>query len=239
MEKQIKSEGSKGYSIDLEQISINRYVEILKHQNLLPGRKVLLEEIDERFARFTELGVQNVLDLKGLLSSSKKLLVFTRQTGIPLDYLIVLKREIGSLEQKPVPLADFQGVNSQLITSLADHGIRTTKDLYDRFQENGILMVINDNPGIAEAQITEVICLSNLVRINGVGPAAARALYAAGYKNISEVAAANSEDLWERISLANSAGQYYSAKLGLKDMQFVIDFAHLLQSSNCLPPGNR
>lgn len=220
------------YSIDLEQISLKRYVEILKHQNLLPGRKILLEEIDVRFSRFADFGVQNVSDLKGHLSSSKKLQNFAQQTGIPQDYLIVLRREIGSLEQKPVPLADFQGVDPQLITALADNEIRTSKDIYDRFQENGVLTEINDIPEIGEAQITEVFRLSNLVRINGVGPAAARALYAAGFRNISEVAAANSEDLLERVSMANSTGHYYSAKLGLKDMQFVIDFAILLQSSN-------
>jgi len=38
-----------GYSVDLEGISILRYMEMLKKRNLLPGRKILLENIEENF----------------------------------------------------------------------------------------------------------------------------------------------------------------------------------------------
>ena len=74
----------------------------------------------------------------------------------------------------------------------------------------------------------ELFCLCDLVRINGVGPVAARAFYEAGYHSASEVAAAYAEDMLEKVSAVNETHHYYKAKLGIKDMQFCIDFALLL-----------
>jgi hypothetical protein len=34
-------EGSMGYSVDLSKMPVAQYVEILKNQNLLPGRRIL------------------------------------------------------------------------------------------------------------------------------------------------------------------------------------------------------
>ena len=74
----------------------------------------------------------------------------------------------------------------------------------------------------------ELFCLCDLVRINGVGPVAARAFYEAGYSSTSDVAIADAEDMLEKVSAVNKVHRYYKAKLGIKDMQFCIDFALLL-----------
>lgn len=70
--------------------------------------------------------------------------------------------------------------------------------------------------------------LSDLVRINGVGAAAARTMFQAGYTTIKDIASADAEELLEQISAVNENEQYYHARLGKKDMQFVIDSAALL-----------
>lgn len=40
------------YNLDLEKLSVKIYRSILKNQNLLPSRKILLQNIDENFAFF-------------------------------------------------------------------------------------------------------------------------------------------------------------------------------------------
>lgn len=74
----------------------------------------------------------------------------------------------------------------------------------------------------------ELFCLCDLVRINGVGPIAARAFHEAGYRSASDVAAADAAVMLEKVSAVNEAQHDYKAKLGLKDMLFCIDFALLL-----------
>jgi hypothetical protein len=41
-----------GYTLDLECLSIQEYKELLKQQNLLPSRKILLNNIDDNFLLF-------------------------------------------------------------------------------------------------------------------------------------------------------------------------------------------
>lgn len=202
-----------GYSLDLERLPVQEYKGLLKQQNLLPGRRILWQDIDKNFTLFESKDIKSVADLKKSLSTPKKIIDFATENGISEEYLVILKREIGSLNQKSVPLSEFPGINSLILEKLAESGLRTSKEYWDQKP---------DKPD-------EIFSLCDLVRINGVGPVAARAFYAAGYHSASEVAAAYAEDMLEKVSAVNEVHHYYRAKLGIKDMQFCIDFALLLE----------
>ncbi|WP_319379069.1 DUF4332 domain-containing protein [uncultured Methanocorpusculum sp.] len=217
------------YSIDLTGISLQSYQEILKKQNLLPSRRILLDDPEAHFQRMAEAGIGDLSALKKALSSPEKLSKFAAQTNISDDYLIILKRELGSLEQKPVPISDFPGLNRQTVLMLSENGIKTSKDVYTAFQNEVTEKSLLEISGISRNELEEVCCLSDLVRINGVGAAAARAMFEAGYKHITDIASADAEKLLGQLSAVNADGRYYHAKLGKKDMQFVIDFAVLLR----------
>ena len=200
------------YNLDLDRLSVQEYKDLLKQQNLLPGRRILWQDIDKNFALFESKGIKSVADLKKSLSTPKRITAFATESGLSEEYLVILRREIGSLEQKPVPLLEFPGINASLLEKLAESGLRTSKEYWDQ------------KPDISD----ELFCLCDLVRINGVGPVAARAFYEAGYHSASEVAAADAGYMLEKVSAVNEAHHYYKAKLGIKDMQFCIDFALLL-----------
>jgi hypothetical protein len=219
-----------GYAIDLKQMSLQEYREILKNQNLLPGRKSLLDELEERFREIADAGIGNLYELKNRLSTPRKLSALSAKTNIPEDYLVILKRELSSLDQKPIPISVFPGVSEQTVQRLLEHRIKTSKDLYNLFATAEEIEAISIKTGVGEIELAELYSLCNLVRINGVGAAAARTLYESGYKDIAEIAHATAGNLLNRISETNSVGHYYKAKLGLKDAQFVIDFARLLNN---------
>lgn len=200
------------YHLDLSAMSIDDYKELLKRQNLLPGRRLLWQELDHNFEVIGEQGIANLAQLKKHLSTPQRIESFAAATGISTDYLTILKREIGSLEQKPVPIACFPGVDGAIVSSLNSKGIKTSKDYF----ESGL------------SQTDELFCLCDLVRINGVGAIAAKAFYEAGYRSVAEVARADAAVMLARVSEVNEAKHYYKAKLGVKDMQFCIDFAALL-----------
>ncbi len=196
------------YSLSLERISLEGYKALLKAQNLLPGRRILWQDIDANFARIASQGVENVAQLEKELSSPAKLAAFAQKCGVDEAYLNILRREAGSFKQKPVPLADFPGMDRGRIQSLCEKGIRTSKDYWEKHGEQD-----------------ELYGLCDLVRINGVGPTAAKALYEAGYASFADVAKAGAAEMLRRISQVNEDRQYYKAVLTVKDMQFLIDFA--------------
>lgn len=199
------------YCIDTECLSVQNYKDILKKQNLLPGRRILLQNIDETFSLFENKGISTVLQLKKSLSSPQKIASFVAESSIPEEYLVILKREMGSLDQKPVAIESFPDIETSRLNKLKEVGIKNSKDYWEQNQ------TVND----------ELFCLCDLVRINGVGPLAAKVFYEAGYRSVSEVARAHAAEMLEKVSEVNSAQNYYKAKLGQKDMQFCIDFAEL------------
>ncbi|MHB1315414.1 MAG: hypothetical protein ACYCX2_08020 [Christensenellales bacterium] len=199
------------YNLDLSALSVWDYKELLKSQNLLPGRRILWQDIDRNFEIIQQQGIVNVAQLKKQLSTLQKIASLVA-SGIREDYLVILKREIGSLEQKPVPLANFPEVDYALVSCLNGRGIKTSKEYLQS--------------GLSKSDM--LFCLCDLVRINGVGAVAAKAFYEAGYQSVGQVASADAAIMLGRVSEVNKAGQYYKANLGVKDMQFCIDFAKLL-----------
>ena len=204
-----------GYTLPLERISLSEYQQLLQKQNLLPGRRMLLELLDARFAALQALGLSTVLQLKAALATPPKLAAIAAKTRIPEEYLTILRRELGSLEQKPVPLSDFPACDPARIRALAEAGIRTSLDYWER-----------------GATLDELFAFCDLVRINGVGAVAARAFYEAGFGSVAAVAGATATDMLQRVSAVNEEEGYYKAKLGEKDMQFCIDYAKLLELYN-------
>ena len=152
-------------------MDIQKYKLFLKNQYLIPSRQILHENIDANFKAFENKGLKNVAELKQAVSTSAKIDKLSEETGIPPEYLNILRRELGTL--------DKQGVGIE--------------------------------------------------RINGIGPQAAKAFYEAGYKTIEDIAGSTKEEMLGKITKVNDEKNYYKAKLGLKDMQFVIDYANLLK----------
>jgi len=201
---------------------------MLKKQNLLPGRRVLLENLEENFRSMANIGIHNLAELKINISSASRLSVFAEKTGVPENYLTILRREMGSLEQKPVPISDFPGISADTVTILLGKNLKTSKDVFDITINPDNISTASRDMGIAVGELQELSSLCNLVRINGIGPAAATTIYEGGYKSIIEIAHAKATELLESMNAVNVYKQYYKAKLGEKDIQFVIDAASII-----------
>ena len=83
---------------------------------------------------------------------------------------------------------------------------------------------------ISKEKAHEVYCLCDIVRINGVGAIAAKSFFDAGYKSVYDVANTTAEEMLKKVSEVNDIKHYYKTKLGIKDMQFYIDFAKLIKN---------
>ena len=200
------------YCLNLSRISLADYRDLLKQQNLLPGRRLLLDDIDAHFAALAAQNLATLAELRQRLSNPQKLASLALAAGISEDYLTILKRESGSLEQKPILLSAFPGIEPHVVAQWNAKGYTNSREVFER--------------GASEP--SEMFSLCDLARINGVGAVAARAFFEAGFASVEAVANANPADMLQRVARVNAEKQYYKANLGEKDMQFCIDFARLL-----------
>ena len=106
------------FTLELTTISLHDYQELLKQQNLLPSRRVLLDDLGEKCKRLEALGIGTIAQLLSALSSPAKIAKTAEKSGVTADYLKILRREAGTLKPKRVPLKDFPDVESALIESL-------------------------------------------------------------------------------------------------------------------------
>jgi hypothetical protein len=217
-----------GYVLDTKRIPLMSYKHILKNQRLLPARQMLKDRIDENFKVLASNGIKNVDDLRKVLAAPAKVNAFSIKTGIPTDYLKILKRELGSLLQKPVKLSDFPDMDSQVINRLTEINIMTTKDYFELCEEQDNLDAVARKIHATRDDAYEWLCMCSLCRINGIGAVAAKMFYKAGYHTVEDVGSADAQNMLTAVSKINEEKQYYKAKLGLKDMQFCIDFAQIL-----------
>lgn len=218
------------YGVDLNKVTLEVYKDILKKQVLLPSRKALQTDIDDVFKHIRREGVHTMLDLKQALSTTGRITSFSERLNIPMDYLTLLRREIGSFEPKSVRLADFPEIPLDTLQAMRQNGLMTTKDFYDFCQENADKAITSFKLALPMSEIEKLCCLSNLVRINGVGAIAARSFYEAGYKCVPSIAETTAEEMLERVTKVNQQKKYYKNPLGLKDMQYCIDYAKLIVS---------
>lgn len=216
------------YGVDLNKISIETYKDILKKQTLLPSRKSLQTDIDDIFKNIRRDGVHTLLDLKQALSTTGRMTSLSERLNIPMDYLTLLRREIGSFEPKSVRLAEFPEIPLDTLQAMRQHGLLTTKDFYDFCQENTDKSITSFKLALSMSEIEKLCCLSNLVRINGVGAIAARSFLEAGYKCVPSIAETTAEEMLARLTEVNNQKHYYKNPLGLKDMQYCIDYAKLI-----------
>ena len=107
------------YTLDLSRIPLADYQTLLANQNLLPGRRLLHDGIDRHFQALSAEQIETLAQLKQRLSAPQKLAALAAATGISEEYLVLLKREIGSLEQKPIPLSAFPGLAKHFSTRCA------------------------------------------------------------------------------------------------------------------------
>ena len=100
-----------GYYTDLNKFSIMEMKDLLQHVRLLPSQQILREEIHHRFACLQQHGIENLAQLQRALKTKTNITSFALQTGLPVDYLTILRREVNSYHPKPISLRDFPGVN--------------------------------------------------------------------------------------------------------------------------------
>lgn len=214
-----------GYYIDLENISIDNYKEILKSADLLPSRMILKDNLDINFDLIKKQAVKNLDELLKILKNKQKLQDFSKQSNLNENYLTILVREIKSYRPKPNKIKDFPSITDDVILKFENIGIKNTLQLFDKVLTPKSRIEISKQSGIDENEVLKITKLTDLSRIRWVNHTFAYVLFEAKYDTVEKVANADYTELYETIKQLNNERKIYKAHIGLHDMKLCMEAA--------------
>lgn len=212
------------YHIDIEQYSLQRFKDNLKSRDLIPSRVSLKDRLDENFRVLELNGITNLKELIDTLKTKSKIERFSEETGLSVEYLTLLKREAGSYVANPVRLDKFAGIPAEYTRRLEAEGIKNSRQLFDAAKDKTARAQIAQRIQVPVEALDELVCLSDLVRAYGVGPAFARMLYDMGIQTIEAFCEHSAQDI---IRIYEKKEQK-KADFGVNEIQFSIELAREL-----------
>ena len=213
------------YYINLNDITLDDYQATLKSADLLPSRRVLQEDTEAVFSILKAQGLRTLADLQAALKTKPKLTGLAEQTGIDVDYLTILIREINSLQPKPNKLADFPETPAGVVEKLAAIGIKHALHLHDRVLTPADRAALADEIGMDAEAVLRLAKLTDLSRIRWVNHTFAYVLLEVGYDTSAKVAQADPAQLYTDVKALNAEREIYKGQIGLHDMVLCVNAA--------------
>jgi hypothetical protein len=219
---------SSQYYRNLEDFGLKEFKERLASEELLPGRRMLKEDLEERFTVVQASGIDSLQQLIDALRTKNRVAAFAEESGLPYDYLVVLGRQARSYVPKPVYFREIPGLEPDHVARLEASGIKHTKHLFDRALTPAGRLALSQETRIASSDIQEYVRMSDLARILGVGPVFVRLYHEAGVRSLEDLAGRSPEELWTELHDVNDARGLSSIVPSLKDVRYSIGEAQEL-----------
>jgi hypothetical protein len=217
------------YHVDLGQFSLERFKHILEAGDLLPSQRILKEDIPGRFAVLTSMGITNLQELLDVLKTKKRIEQFARESGLPLDYLTILRRRMKIYQPSPIPLAKIPGIASEHIEHLAAVEIKQTRQLFERARSKSGRSELVKETGIPEDVVLEMVKLSDLARAGYVGPIFARMLHETGKDTLEKLAQSSPTELHAKLLAVNEEQKLTRVtNFTIKDIASCVEIAQML-----------
>lgn len=214
-----------GYYIDLVLISIDDYQSKLESADLLPSRVILKDRLEERFSYFKSIGIKNVLELQKMLKQKGKLKELSKVDCFSEDYLVILLREINSIQPKPNKISEFIGISPETVSKLEKIGIKDTVKFFDKVLTPESRKKLAAETNISGVEVLELTKLTDLSRIKWVGATFARMFFYVGIDSVEKASKADYVELHQKIIHINKENNFYKGQIGLHDMKLFVDAA--------------
>jgi hypothetical protein len=213
------------YYMDASKVTIQELLIRIAETDLVPSRRMLLEDIRDNFDKLNRAGIKTLADFRKAVKNPKNLSALSEKSGIGLEYLILLRREVESYFPKAFPLSAFDWLDKHQIKKLESEGFRNTALLYEAFELPGQREALVESIGLEREFVDHIRPLVNLTRIQWVSPIFAKMLVEAGFKNAGAIAEANAEDLHGAIERINNEGHTFKGKISFRDIKRLIKSA--------------
>lgn len=216
------------YHIDLEEFPLNKFKQELKDSEPLPSRKILKDHLDEKFGVLNENGVCNLQELVNLLKTPKKAREFAEKSGLPEDYLLILRREVNSYTPNPVNLDKFPGIEEKTLNKLNSARIKNTAHLFRRVKTLADRKKLASELKIDDSVLLELTKLTDLVRIKWVGPVFARIFLDSGVDTVQKVSEVDAKTFYKKLVEINRDKNYTKSTFILSDVELCVKVAGMV-----------
>ena len=219
------------YGTDLSRITLDEYAVILRHQDLLPSRRILLEGLDGVLEGLAGRGVSDLAGLSSFLKDKKAYAGLADHLGTTAEYLNVLRRDIAGYVPKPMPLVRTGLLAAEERDALAAAGVRTTADVYDRARRPAGRDRLSEETGLPRSRIDAIAGYADLLRVNGIGSAFVLFLSGIGIRNVSDLLTTPVAEIMKRYRSALADGEGPGGpELRDADVEYCLRFARLLDN---------
>ncbi|MBA4384097.1 MAG: hypothetical protein C0410_05120 [Anaerolinea sp.] len=208
-----------------ETVSLDDLRTRIKTTDLVPSRAALLGDIDGIFERISHKGIQTWADLQKAIKNPKHMEVFSTETGIDLEYLVLLRREVEGYSPKPFNLKDIDWAPQEAINKLIENGITNSDSLFSKLREISLRKDFADKIGIDLETMNYLVNLASLCRVQWVSPTAGRMLIEADYETCQKLASTDKGELFTAMDRVNKKGKYFNGTIGARDINRIIDAA--------------
>lgn len=215
---------SEQYYIDFNSYTLEKLKDSLAGREMIPSRVILKEKLNERFQQLKKCGVTTLSELIKALKSKDKIAAFSKESGLTEEYLTILKREASSYQPNPIALTKFPDVDQEACAKLAAVGIKNTKHLFTEAKVKYDIQSVVEKSGAPKASVEELVGLSDIGRLYGVGPVFARMIYDTGVTSVEEFVKYSGDEfvaLYEKQT--NKKADFSSA-----DIKFSLEIAREL-----------
>lgn len=216
------------YHIDLEKYHLDTLKNELKESELIPSRRILKDDIEARFKVLEGNNIHNLQELVNVLKTPKKTREFAQKSGLPEDYLLILRREVNSYNPNPVNLDKFPGVEQDTVSKLKSSGIKNTAHLFKKVKTPEDRIKLAAELEISEEEILELTKLADLSRIKWVGPVFARIFLDSGTDTAEKVSEANAGSFYKKLVERNQEKKYTKAKFLESDVALCINVSKMV-----------
>lgn len=211
------------YCWDEKSIDLGALQERLENTDLIPSQEPLLDGLADKMAALRTAGITSLATLRVALKTPKSLASLSKNSGIDSNYLRLLRRAINGFCPNPRPLREIDWLDNSVLVKLKKAGVTNTRQMIDATSSGATGLA--EKTGIDVGDVTELLAISNLCRIQWVSPTFARVLVAAGAPSAEAVAKADPEALFQAIGKANQGAKFYKGKIGLRDVRRLVTAA--------------
>lgn len=216
------------YSLDPAMISLEEFYNLTRNKELIPSRVLLHEFMEDRFSQLRKAGILHLGGLIKSMRSKEAVSSLSATTCIPVNYLLLLKREAGSYLARPFPLSDIPGVPFEYTEVLKTADIRHTRDFFEQVQTRDDRIKVSARTGIPLERLKDIFALTDLSRITGVGGVFARVIYEAGITSVCAFARTEAESQYRAYMSVIKKYGYDAGHFSSKDIQYCIEYAKVI-----------
>ncbi len=176
-----------------------------------------------RFSCLKLQGIENLQQLQTALKTKVAVQSFAAWTGLSIEYLTILRREVNSYQPKPIKLGEFPGINPEVLEKLEQAGIKNTKQIFPFILTPERRKALAEEQQIEPADLLELTKLTDVGRLKWVGPKFARLLIESEYDTVEKIAGADFEELFNNLVHVNEAKAIYKGKFGKADLKMWVN----------------